>query len=155
MEKYLEQRVEELELEVKLLKAKIKLDETQNTSKYLNNYSNYNPVKDYIYNSSINLMSEPDLETAFPSPFDQSNFEKNSLDTISFKQVSNLDSFTPQYPEILGSWDDDLPKNLNDDRPYITWGYESEFDKMDSDFLNWTKTDDAKEAYRKSISSIK
>ena len=41
MKKYLEQRVEELELEVKLLRAKIKLNEPNGTSKYINNYSKY------------------------------------------------------------------------------------------------------------------
>jgi hypothetical protein len=74
--KYLEQRVEELELEVKLLKAKNKLNDT---SIYLNNYPPYNnPNKeDYMYNPSINLMSEPDLETAISNPWDSSELQKN------------------------------------------------------------------------------
>ena len=82
MKKYLEQRVEELESEVKLLRAKLKLNETKDTSKYLNNYSKYEPLKS-VYNSSLNLMSTPDSETAFPP-----------------------------YPNILGSWYEPNPEDV-------------------------------------------
>ena len=91
MKKYLEQRVEELELEVKLLKAKIKLNETKDTSKYINNYPKYNVFKDYIYNSSLNLMSTPDLETTFPSPFDNSEFENVPLSTVTVNQQTHFE----------------------------------------------------------------
>jgi hypothetical protein len=130
MKKYLEQRVEELELEVKLLRAKFKLEETKNksTSSYLNNYPKYDPLKtayppdtDYMYNSHVNLMSEPDLETAFPP-----------------------------YPHISGSWDEINPEDaisVNTDTAIPDWGFVSEFDKMDKDFLEWLKSDEAKNAY--------
>ena len=118
MKKYLEQRVEELELEVKLLRAKFKLNETKDTSKYINNYPKYDHVKDYMYNPSVNLMSEPDLETAFASPFDKVEFEKNPLHTITTNKSNHLDSDVlksvsldpnfidyPPYPDILGSYE--------------------------------------------------
>jgi hypothetical protein len=128
MKKYLEQRVEELELEVKELKAKIKLNDTKDTSKYLNNYSKYNPLKsvynscdDYMYNPSVNLMSEPDLETAFPP-----------------------------YPDIWGSW---VEKNhldvISEDKPSSIpeWGNASSVDETDKDFSEWVKSHEAKNAY--------
>lgn len=80
--KYLEQRVEDLELEVKLLKAKNKLN---NTSGYLNNYSPYNdPNKeDYMYNhSDMSLLSESSVDS------------------------SDLPQCYPPYPDIIGSYDD-------------------------------------------------
>jgi hypothetical protein len=130
MKKYLEQRVEELELEVKLLRAKFKLEETKSksTSSYLNNYPKYDPFKtayppdkDYMHNSHVNLMSEADLETAFPP-----------------------------YPTILGSWDGINPDDIirEDEQPITSWGFESEFDKMYKDFLEWIKSNEAKNAYK-------
>jgi hypothetical protein len=127
MKKYLEQRVEELELEVKLLRAKFKLEETKNkfTSSYLNNYPKYDPFKtaypsdaDYMYNSHVNLMSEPELETAFPP-----------------------------YPHISGSWDEINLEDVITDTVIPSWGFVSEFDKMDKDFLEWLKSNEAKNAY--------
>ena len=130
MKKYLEQRVEELELEVKLLRAKFKLEETKNksTSSYLNNYPKYEPLKtaypqdtDYMYNSHVNLMSEPDLETDFPP-----------------------------YPHISGSWDKINPQDVisvDTNTAIPDWGFVSEFDKMDKDFLEWIKSNEAKNAY--------
>ena len=123
--KYLEQRVEELEKEVKLLNAKNKLNDT---SSYFNNYPPYNSPNspDYMYNSSMNLMSVPDLETAFSSPWDSSEFEKNSLDTITVNlssiandnfinsdYVDSLDipQYYPPYPDIIGSFDDKVYSN--------------------------------------------
>jgi hypothetical protein len=79
--KYLEQRVEELELEVKLLKAKNKLNDT---SDYLNNYPPYNnPNKeDYMYNhSNITLLSGVNLDS------------------------SDLPQCYPPYPDVIGSYD--------------------------------------------------
>jgi len=118
--KYLEQRVEELELEVKLLKAKNKLNDT---SSYLNNYPPYNdPNKeDYMYNPSINLMSEPDLETDFSSPWDSSEKIKCPLNPImvslsssisdnailnsDYVDSSDLPQCYPPYPDVIGSYD--------------------------------------------------
>jgi hypothetical protein len=161
MKKYLEQRVDELEVEVNLLKAKLKLNETKDTSKYINQYPKHDQFKDYIYNCSINLMSEPDFETAFPSPFDQSEFEKNPLSTVTVKQPTHSDdtlnsyknlSFDdyPPYPDILGSYDSNLEDVviINEDiTPITPWGFVSEFDKMDKDFLEWLKSNEAKNAY--------
>jgi hypothetical protein len=120
--KYLEQRVDELELEVKLLKAKNKLKEItikeKDTTHYLNNYSptpdwRNKEINDYMFNPSINLLSEPDLETTFASPWDTSEMYKNPLDTITKNSIeddtfSNNDSHGhyPPYPNIVGSWDD-------------------------------------------------
>jgi hypothetical protein len=95
--KYLEQRIEELELEVKLIKAKDKLGEIK--------------INDYAFNPSVNLMSQPDLETVFTSPFNNSEIINNPLANI----VSDF-NITPsdcefmqgyaEYPKIIGSWDD-------------------------------------------------
>ena len=155
MKKFLEQRVDDLESEVKILRAKIKLNETNGTSKYINQYQKYDPSKIYNYDGSLNLMSEPDLETAFASPFDTSEFEKNPLNTITVNQPTHFDndispdqqdlSFMdyPIYPDILGSWDGKNPEDIisEDEQPLTPWGFESEFDKMDKDFLEWIKND--------------
>jgi hypothetical protein len=94
--KYLEQRIDELEKEVALLKAKNKLEETKG--------------HDYMYNhSNICLLSEPDLETTFASPWDSSEIIKNPLDTITEKlsSIKNYDfqGCYPPYPNIISSWD--------------------------------------------------
>jgi len=165
MKKYLEQRVEELETEVKLLRAKIKLNETKDTSKYVNNYPKYDPFEDYMHNASVNLMSTPDLETAFASPFDKSNFEKNplvsittptNLDTQMYyisaesNYLPSVDSSFPSYPDMWGSWDEKNSEDVILETPQATipsWGFVSEFDKMDKDFLEWLKSNEAKNAY--------
>ena len=165
MKKYLEQRLEELELEVKLLKAKIKLNETKDTSKYVNNYPTYDPFKDYMHNASVNLMSTPDLETAFASPFDKSNFEKSPLVSISTQtnldtqpyyiltdssSLPGLDSDFPPYPDIWGSWDEKNQEDVisEENQSQIPdWGVASEFDKMDKDYLGWLKSNEAKNVY--------
>ena len=172
MKKYLEQRVEELESEVKLLRAKIKLNETKDTSKYINNYPKYNPLKsvynpnkDYMHNSSVNLMSTPDLETAYASPFDKLNFEKSSLVSITtptnsdtqpyhistdLSSLPSVDSGFPSYPDMWGSWDEKNSEDVISETPQTTipsWGFVSEFDKMDKDFLEWLKSNEAKNAY--------
>lgn len=196
MKKYLEQRIEELELEVNLLKAKIKLNETKDTSKYLNNYKKHEPLKsykaynkcnvtqscsnnshvpsyttpDYMYSPSVNLMSEPELETAFATPFDKTVIEKAPLDTVTVSTPTHSDSdleniYTdlqnlafegcPPYPDIIDSWDKN-PDDVVDEYGYklnykpetvTTWGFTSEFDKMDKDFLEWLNTEEAKHAY--------
>ena len=117
--KYLEQRVEELELEVKLIKAKDKLGEIK--------------INDYAFNPSVNLMSEPDLETAFASPFNNSEIINNPLANI----VSDF-NITPsdyefmeghaEYPKIIGSWDD-LPHSTGLEKKI-----EKEFGKIVSKF---------------------
>ena len=143
MTKYLEQRVEDQELELKLLKAKDKLSSS-----------------DYMYNPSVNLMSEPDLDTTFSSPFDKTDIDKNSLDVIRFQPnlkidpfyvpdvtieiPSKLDSDFPEYPDIVGSWDGDKnPEDviiMENDEAITTWGFISNLDKMDKEFLDWLKT---------------
>ena len=129
--KYLEQRVEELEKEVNLLKAKNKLN---NTSSYLNNYPPYdNPNSlDYMYNhSNMTLLSESGLESSNGHFWNSSELEKNPLDTVTVNLSSIVDDSTyyhPEYPNILGSWDD---------KPSVL-GFNSEFDKMDKDFLEWS-----------------
>lgn len=148
--KYLEQRVEELEKEVALLKAKNKLNDT---SSYLNNYPPYdNPnSKDYMYNhSSLTMLSEPDLETAFASPWDTSEIEKNPLDTITVKQPDHTDYEYPGYPNILGSWDEGSRDDVN---AYL--GFLSEFDKMDKDFLEWLNAKEPHELKSLLSASIK
>ena len=102
--KYLEQRVEELELEVKLLKAKNKLNDT---SRYFNNYPPYkDPNKeDYMYNhldmsllSGVNVDSS-DLPQCYPPYPDvigsYDNFDWNTMkDWVSFNQTDEI----PPYP---------------------------------------------------------
>lgn len=158
--KYLEQRVEELETEVALLKAKFKLQETKttgfvnkqpirpekkDTSHYLNNYPpapdwRNKEINDYMFNPSVNLLSEPDLETAFASPWDSSEMHKNSLDTITVKQPDRMDYDYPDYPDHLGSWDEGSRDDV-----IPSWGFLSEFDKMDKDFLEWLNAKDPQE----------
>ena len=165
MKKYLEQRVEELELEVKLLRANIKLNETKDTSKYINNYPKYDPFKDYMHNASVNLMSTPDLETAFAVPFDKSNFEKSPLVSTTTQTNLNtqpyyistesnylpsLDSDFPPYPDTWGSWDEKNPEDVISEKNQTAipdWGFVSEFDKMDKDFLKWVSSHEGKNAY--------
>ena len=128
MKKYLEQRVEELELEVKLLRAKIKLNEPNGTSKYINNYPKYDPLKsvynpnnDYMYESSATLTPEQDSETSLPP-----------------------------YPDILGSWVEKNPLDVISEKNPSTipeWGPLSEFDKMDKDFLEWIRSHEGRNAY--------
>jgi hypothetical protein len=119
--KYLEQRVEELELEIKILKAKNKLNDT---SSYLTNYQPYNdPNKeDYMYNhSNMASLSEYELESFNGHYWDSSELEKNPLDTITvnlssvadhnfpnqnYVDSSDLPEYYPLYPNILSSWDD-------------------------------------------------
>ena len=166
MKKYLEQRVEELELEVKLLKAKFKLEETKvkSTSTYLNNYTYYDPSKIYNYDWGLNLMSEPDLETAFANPFDKNEMDKNPLNSLSFNSDLKIDPFyasdvkvklpsksDSEYPNILGSWDDDKdPIDIiaeENNEAITSWGFVSEFSKMDKDFLEWVRSYEGKNAY--------
>lgn len=183
--KYIEQRIQELETEVTLLKAKFKLQETKttgfinkppirlqkkDTSHYLNNYSpvpdwRNKEISDYMYNPSINLLSEPDLETAFAASWDSSEIYKNPLDTVTvnlssilsdtfpnseYTDSSDLPEYYPPYPNFISSWDDksfndvinenvtdEYGFKMNDNEVITSWGFVSEFDKMDKDFLKW------------------
>ena len=186
--KYLEQRVEELELEVTLLRALIKLQETKttgfvnkqpirlekkDTSHYLNNYPpapdwRNKEINDYMFNPSVNLLSEPDLETAFASPWDSFEIHKNPLNTVTVNLSSmfadNLlpnpdyvDSFDnpayyPEYPNIIGSWDEGSRDDV-----ITSWGIASEFDKMDKDFLRYLNSTEKKieKKFGKIISKFK
>ena len=169
MKKFLEERVDRLEKEVNLLKAKFRLEDTKSnlTSTYLNNYTHYDPSKIYNYDGSLNLMSEPDLETAFATPFDKNEMDENPLNSLSFnsnlkidpfyasdvkvKLPLKLDSDFPEYPDIVGSWDDDKdPIDIiaeENNEAIASWGFVSEFSKMDKDFLEWVKSNEAKNAY--------
>jgi hypothetical protein len=133
--KYLEQRVEDLEKEVTLLKIELQktteVDQNSNTSSYLNNYPPYNnPNKqDYMYNhSNMTLLSESDLT-------------KNPLDTIASTlnfalSDSEIHEEYPEYPSIVGSWDDGFNRN-NEKSAITSLGFESEFDKQDKTFLKY------------------
>jgi hypothetical protein len=110
--KYLEQRVEELELEVKLLKTKNKLEETKKLD-YLFSHSD----QEFIDQQFITKFG---LETSNGHFWDSSELKKNPLDTI----TSNLSSITndspyyhPEYPNVLGSWDPNPDYVDSDDLP--------------------------------------
>jgi hypothetical protein len=112
--KYLEQRVEELELEVKLLKAKNKLEETKKLD-YLFSHSD----QEFIDQEFITKFG---LETTFASPWDYSeNIEcplnpimvslsstltDNFLPNSNYVDSSDLPEHYPPYPNIISSWDD-------------------------------------------------
>ena len=112
--KYLEQRVEELELEVKLLKAKNKLEETKKLD-YLFSHSD----QEFINQEFITKFG---LETTFASPWDYSeNIEcplnpimvslsstltDNFLPNSNYVDSSDLPEYYPPYPNIISSWDD-------------------------------------------------
>lgn len=153
--KYLEQRVEELEKEVNLLKAKIKLNDT---SSYLNNYPPYNDrdKKDYMYDhSNKTLLSESGLGTYVSHFWDSSELEKNPLDTITTKlssifedtpdgcnyiDASDMPYYHPEYPYILGSWDDsikteDIINKTN--KPNLEKRIEDKFGKIICKFPVW------------------
>jgi hypothetical protein len=107
--KYLEQRVKELELEVKLLKAKNKLEETKKL--------------DYLFShSDQEFITKFGLESTFASPWDYSeNIEcplnpimvslsstltDNFLPNSNYVDSSDLPEYYPTYPNIISSWDD-------------------------------------------------
>lgn len=199
--KYLEQRVEELEKELALLKAKFKLQETKTTgfvnthpirvqnkdaSCYLNNYPpspgwRNKEINDYMFNSSVNLMSEPDLETSFASPWDSSEIIKNPLDTITvnlssavsdsifpnpaYVDSSDLPEYYPPYPDVTSSWDesfdDVITENITNEfgfkMNYVEPNTDSNFDKMDKGFLEYLNSTEKKieKLYGKIISKFK
>lgn len=162
--KNFEQRVKELEKEVALLKAKNRLEETKLTgtlkkcdaTHYLNNYPpapdwKNKEVNEYVFTPSVNLMSEPDLETAFASPWDTSEMDKNPLDTITVNLSSTISDILynpnyieplessqqniPPYPDIIGSWDDFDCCAARD------WECYNQTDRLD-DVINKNITDD-------------
>ena len=91
---YLEQRIEKLEQEIQELKIKLLQQEFIDTR---------NTWEDTMYNPSITLLSTPDLDTAFASPFDKPTSGGDTLDTIVI-EVSSEDY--PEYPSIWGSWEE-------------------------------------------------
>jgi hypothetical protein len=111
--KYLEQRVEELEKEVAILKAS---NESKNTSSW---------KYDYMYNhSNMTLLSESVLESSNFHFWDSSELQNNPLDTITVNLSSiaddniqnlnyvdsidlppDLPEYMPPYPDIIGSYD--------------------------------------------------
>jgi len=120
--KYLEQRVEELELEVKLLKAKNKLKETKKLD-YLFSHSD----QEFIDHEFITKFG---LESSNGHFWDSSELEKNPLDTFTVNLSSitddsiqnpnyvdsidlppDLPEYMPPYPDIIGSWDETIYLN--------------------------------------------
>ena len=112
--RYLEQRIEDLEQLVQELKVKLFRKEWKESPKPWEK-----AASDYLYNPSLTILPEPELETAFASPWEVSEFEKNLLDTITVKQPDHLDSNYPAYLNILGSWDDQEknPLDVLEDSP--------------------------------------
>jgi hypothetical protein len=162
--KYLEQRVKELELEVKLLKAKNKLEETKKLD-YLFSHSD----QEFIDQEFIKKFG---LETSNGHFWDSSEMIKNPLDTITvnlssiandvytelnYTDCSDLPEYYPPYPDNIDSWDnknfndvinenvtDDCGFKMNYEEPNTTWGFESEFDKQDKNFLNYLNSTEKK-----------
>lgn len=132
--KFLEQRIEDLEQQVQELKVKLFQKEWKETPKPWEK-----AASDYLYNPSLTMLPEPELETAFASPWEVSEFEKNLLDTITVKQPDHSDSDYPAYPNILGSWDEGSRNDV-----ITPWGFVSEFDKADKDFLNYLSSEKEK-----------
>jgi hypothetical protein len=193
MKKYIEQRLEDLELEVNLIKVKHKLSTLPKMSK-VDEYINTSESKatnsglstDYIYNHmyspNLNILSEPDLETAFASPYDEPFNKTDPIDTFNFNLSSvvcdslltrdcisdqnqyDQEFMCPLYPHIVGSWDknqddtvdeygfkmnrDDTITNTTEE-PITTWGFTSEYDLMDKDFLAWLTSSEVKPLYDK------
>ena len=161
--KNVEQRVEELEKEVKFLKTKNKLNDT---SIYLKNYPEYNNPneKDYVYNLGVNLMSKPDLETSFASPWDSpeeitcplnpvrvglsSTTTDSLLPNPNYVDSFDIPSYYPEYPNIIGSWDDN-PKELIDE-----YGFKMNYEPQFLKYLNFTEKKIEKE-FGKIISKFK
>ena len=154
--KYLEQRVEDLEKELALLKIELQktteVDQNSDTSSYLNNYPPYNnPNKqDYMYNhSDMALLSESNLQPSSScNCWDPSDLTKNPVDTIASTlslTLSDSEIFEeyPKYPSIVGSWDDGFNKN-NEEATTTSWEFESKFDKQDTDFLTYLNSTEKK-----------
>ena len=118
-----------------------------------------------MFNSSANLMSEPDLETAFANPWDSSEIIKNPLDTITvnlssvvsdinfpnldYVDSSDLPEYYPEYPSYIGSWDDGafnnvINENVTDEcgfkMNHEDWGVKSSFNKEHKQFLEYLNT---------------
>jgi len=128
MKKNIEQRIKELEKQVNAINTKDDSKKFESLKTYTpdeHSWEDYckSPLVQsyYLSNSSINLISEPDIETAFPSPFDKSELDNFPLDTITVTVPTQLDadmggispdqqnlSFEdyPQYLNIIGSWDE-------------------------------------------------
>jgi hypothetical protein len=165
--KYLDERVEDLEKEVKLLKAKNKLEETKKP--------------DYLFShSDQEFITKFGLETTFASSWDSSEISKNSLDTIAvnlssiadhnfssinYVDSSNLPDYYPPYPDVISSWDesfnDVITENITDE-----FGFKMNYDKpntalksdkADKDIQNYLNFTEKKieKLYGKIISKFK
>ncbi len=93
---YIEQRIEKMEQELQELKIKLFQQEFLDTP---------NTWNDTMYNPSITLLSTPDLDTSFASPFDHPTSGGDTLDTITTMFSS---ANYPDYPNIWGSWEEPL-----------------------------------------------
>jgi hypothetical protein len=91
---YLEQRIEKLEQEIQELKIKLFQQEFIDTR---------NTWEDTMYNPSITLLSTPDLDTAFASPFENTSASEDCLNTFVLEITSKNH---PEYPNIWGSWEE-------------------------------------------------
>jgi hypothetical protein len=134
---YIEERIEKLEQEIQELKVKLFQKDWKELPKPWERNSS-----DYLYNPSLTIFSEPDLETTFASPWDLSEIPKNPLDTIAINAESVDDICCPSYPDIIGSWDDSisLPDVMEDSEQNInSRGLVSEFDIADKDFVTYLK----------------
>jgi len=148
--KYLEQRVEELEREVKLLRAKIKLEETRTAGLITKN-------NDYMYSEYVDELSKLELETSFATAYFNAPLFANDGDTITFSlssiTLSATDNDFPNYPSYTGSWDDESYSSLiykehvdeyglklNESDVLVSWDHTSSFDKKDKDFLEYLNT---------------
>jgi hypothetical protein len=134
--KPLEQTLEELESEVKLLKAMISKADTKDTAKHLNSHFKYNPLDsrespldtNYNSNPSVDPAATPELETLFDNGWDcpvkfksisdSIRVESSPVADVSLLNSNHIDTWNllecyAFYPNIIGSWDD----NFEDDNP--------------------------------------
>jgi hypothetical protein len=103
--KYLEQRIEKLEKDLIQL--------ANDTSRHLNNYVECPP-------NPIRALSNSATDDTSPNP--------------NYADSSDHPEYYPHYPDVIGSWDDGVKSN--NEEPVITsWGFVSDFDKQDKDFL--------------------
>jgi hypothetical protein len=157
--KYLEQRIEDLEQQVQELKVKLFQKEWKESPKPWEK-----AASDYLYNPSLTMLSDPDLETAFASPWDDSKVycpqhpiiahRASKLTSVTEKNVPNSDyydsydlpEYYPPYPNILGSWDDQEKNPLDtitvkqpDDSDYEYPGYPNILGSWDEGSCNQEK----------------
>jgi hypothetical protein len=90
---YLEQRIQKLEEEVEYIKTKLTSSGNDNIPTW----------EDTMYNPSVTLLSIPDLDTSFASPFETTSVSEDHLDTFVLEITSKNH---PEYPNIWGSWEE-------------------------------------------------